>query len=189
MKPPRTPEEQLRRVLRTAKLNGLGVAIVAGVGALGSLAFGDLLGAAVGALVTVGGAMELSGRKLLERGDADGMRRLVRSQLLVLGVIVVYAVSRFASFDAESAMGNLTPDMRNDLTQAGVDLAAILPMVRLMFYALYGSLAVVTLFYQGGLALYYRRHTGAVKLALAARLRPAAPAAGRAEVSPEDLVT
>ncbi len=189
MKPPRTPEEQLRRVLRTAKLNGLGVAIVAGLGALVSLAFGDLIGAAVGALVAVGGGMELSGRKQILRGDADGMRRLVRSQLLVLGVIVVYAASRFASFDAESVMGNLTPDMRNDLAQAGVDLAAILPMVRLMFYALYGSLAVVTLIYQGGMAVYYRRRTAVVQQALAARLRPVAPAAGRAAVSPEDLVT
>jgi hypothetical protein len=188
MKPPRVPEEQLRRVLRTSKLNGLGVAIVAGICALGSLAFGDLLGAAVGALVTVGGAMELSGRKQVERGDAGGMRRLVRSQLLVLGVIVVYAISRFASFDAESAMSNLTPEMRMEMSHAGVDLAAILPMVRLMFYTLYGSLAVVTLIYQGGLALYYRRHTAAVKLALAERLRPKV-SGPVTKVSPEDLVT
>ena len=188
MKPPRVPEEQLRRVLSMAKLNGLGVTIVAGVCALGSLAFGDLMGAAVGALVTAGGAMELSGRKQVERGDAGGMRRLVRSQLLVLGVIVVYAISRFASFDAESAMGNLTPEMRSEMTQAGVDLAAILPMVRLMFYALYGSLAVVTLIYQGGLALYYRRRTEVVKQALAARLRPAVPRAMPGP-APEDLLT
>ena len=188
MKPPRTPEEQLRRVLRTSKLNGLGVAIVAGLGALGSLAFGDLLGAMVGTLVAVGGIMELSGRKQLLHGDASGMRRLVRSQLLVLGVIVIYAVSRFASFDAESAMGNLTPEMRSEMSQAGVDLAAIVPLVRLMFYALYGSLAVVTLIYQGGLALYYRRHTKTVEQALAARLRPTVPRAAPT-VSPEDLVT
>ena len=188
MKPPRVPEEQLRRVLSTAKLNGLGVAIIAGVGALGSLAFGDLMGVAVGVLVTVGGLMELSGRKQVVRGDAGGLRRLVRSQLLVLGVVVVYAVSRFASFDAESALGNLTPEMRMEMSQAGVDLAAILPMVRLMFYALYGSLAVVTLFYQGGLALYYRRHTAAVKLALAARLQPAVSRVVPGP-APEDLLT
>jgi len=188
MKPPRTPEEQLRRVLRTAKLNGLGVAIVAGVGALGSLAFGDLMGAAVGAVVAVGGGMELSGRKQLLRGNADGMRRLVGSQLLVLGVIVVYAISRLASFDADSAMGNLTPEMRSELAQAGVDLAALVPLVRLMFHALYGSLAVVTLIYQGGLALYYRRHTETVKQALAARLRPTVPRAMPGP-APEDLLT
>jgi hypothetical protein len=67
MKPPRTPEEQLRRVLRTAQLNGLGVAIVAGLGALVSLAFGDLLGAAVGALVAVGGGMEIGRASCRER--------------------------------------------------------------------------------------------------------------------------
>lgn len=189
-KPPLTPEERLVRVLRISKLNGLSIAVVAGVCALGSLLFGDWMGAAVGAIVTVGGLMELSGRRQLLHGDADGMLRLVRSQMLVLGVIVVYAVSRLASFDLDSALGNLTPDMRNDLTQSGVDLAAITPMVRLMFYAMYGSVAVVTLIYQGGMALYYRRRTDVVKQALAARLRPVVPPPKLARAGdPEDWVT
>ena len=187
MKPSLTPEAKLQRVLRAAKLNGLSVAIFAGLCALGSLAFGDWMGAAFGALVAAGGAMELSGRRQLLRGDADGMRVLVRSQLLVLSVILVYAISRFASFDAESALGGLTPDMRTELTQSGVDFAAILPLVRMAFYAMYGIVALVTLIYQGGMALYYRRRTADVKLALAARLRPVVPPPPVA--APEDWVT
>ena len=189
MKTPRTPEDQLLRVLRAAKLNGASIAIVAGLGALLSLAFGDLVGAVTGALVSAGGVMELSGRKQLLRGDADGMRRLVRSELLVLCVILVYAMSRFMSFDAEGAMGNLTPDMRSDLAQAGVDVGSLLPMVRLMFYAFYGAVALVALIYQGGMALYYRRHTATVLMALAARRRPVPPPPRLATGDPEDWVT
>ena len=189
MKPPRTPEDQLLRVLRAAKLNGWSVAIVAGVGALGSLLFGDLVGAVVGALVAAGGVMELSGRKRLLHGDADGMRRLVRSQLIVLSVILVYAMTRFMSFDAEGAMGNMTPDMRSDLAQAGVDVGSLLSMIRLMFYAMYVAVALVALIYQGGMALYYRRHTATVMAALAARLRPVPPPPRVATGDPEDWVT
>jgi hypothetical protein len=39
--------------------------------------------------------------------------------------------------------------------------------VRIAYSALCGTLALSTLFYQGGLALFYRRRTAAVKTALA----------------------
>lgn len=183
MKPPPTPEDTLRRVLRISRANGMSVAVVAGFCALVSLLFGDLVGASIGVLVTVGGVMELSGGRQLRRGDPDGIRRLVRSQLWVLGVIVIYAVTRLASFDAGSALGNLTPGMRNELSEAGVDVAAIMPFVRLMFYALYASVALATLLYQGGMALYYHRRTAMVQQALAARLRPTGPPKAREDWS------
>ena len=189
MKPPPLPEEALVRVLRISKLNGLSVLIIAGLGSLLSLALFDPVGVVVGALVAYGGWMEWSGRKHLVRGEAEeGMRRLVRSQWIVLGVILVYCVTRLASFDAESALGPLTGDMRTQLAEAGVDLASILPLLRLTFYGLYGSVALVTLIYQGGMARYYRRRTEVVKQALAARLRPVVPPRGPT-TGPEDWVT
>lgn len=191
MKPPPLPEETLVRVLRISKLNGLSVLIIAGLGALFSLATWDLVGVVVGGLVAYGGWMELSGRKHLLRGEAvEGMRRLVRSQWIVLGVILVYCVSRLASFDAESALGPLTPEMRTQLVEAGVDLASIMPLIRLAFYGLYGSVALVTLIYQGGMARYYRRRTDVVKQALETRLRPP-PVVRLVKTGPdpEDLLT
>lgn len=175
MKPPPLPEETLRRVLKVARANGWCVTIVAGLSALVSLAFGDLVGAGIGVLVSVGGVLELRGHRQLQQGDPDGMTRLVRSQLWMLGVIWAYAITRLASFDVTTVIGAVTPDMRSALDQAGVDLNAILPLVRLTFYLLYGSLIVVTLIYQGGLALYYRRRTAVVKAVLAARRHPVPP--------------
>ena len=89
MQPPPRPEDVLHRVIKLSRLNGWSVAIFAGVCAVGSLAFGDLLGASVGLLVTFGGALEVRGHRMLKRNDAGGMRWLVRSQLVVLAVIWV----------------------------------------------------------------------------------------------------
>ena len=164
MKP--TPEDTLRRVLKFSRVNGWSVAICAGVCSLVTLAFGDLVGVAVGLLVTVGGVIEVRGSRQIRRGDAAGMKGLVRSQFVVLGVIWVYAVTRLASFDETVAREMATPDMQTMLSELGLTLHDIMPLVRRAFYLLYGGVMAITLLYQGGLALYYRRRTAAVELAL-----------------------
>lgn len=189
MKPSALPEETLRRVLRISRLSGLSVLIIAGLGALLSLALGDLVGVGVGLVVAFGGWTELAGRKQLLRGEAEGIDRLVRSQWIVLGAILVYCVSRLASFDPDTALGPLTSDMRTQLAEAGVDLASVLPLVRLMFYLLYGSVALITLIYQGLMARYYRRRAEPVRLALEARLHPVVPPVVKTGPDPEDLLT
>jgi hypothetical protein len=157
-----------RRVMAIAAFDGWSIVGVAAAGSLLSLAFGDLGGLAVGAMVAGAGVMELHGRKRLKRRDAGGMRWLIRAQLFLLTVILVYCVSRLASFDGESAMGNLTPDMAAALKESGLEQADIQPMVHTMFLVLYGSVAVVSAVYQGGMALYYRSRVARVTAAIAA---------------------
>ncbi len=161
------PHAAKRRVLNISKMNGWSVAVIAGLGAFVSLLFGDMLGCAVGALVLWGGITEIQGNRKLRGGDIDGVRLLVRGQLIVLAVIWVYAVSRLGSFDAEYALSNQTPEMQQILTEAGVDTAELIILIRLFFYVFYGTVMLVTLFYQGGLALYYRGKTKLVSEALA----------------------
>lgn len=161
-----TPDEVLRRVLRLSSVNGLSVAIFAGLCALGSLVFGDLLGAGVGLLVAIGGITEVRGRNKLRQRDADGMRLLVRAQWMVLGVIWVYAASRIGSFDAMLALDNQTPEMRQMLAEAGVETAQLITLVEIFFYVFYSVVMLVTLIYQGGLALYYKHRTPMVAAAL-----------------------
>jgi hypothetical protein len=189
MKPPPLPAETLRRILRVARLDGISLMVVASLTALVSLGIGDVVGMVVGVLVAIGGWIELSGRRQLLRGEADGMRRLVRAQLVVLNVILVYCARMLLSFDLETAMGALT-SYTGLLAELGVDLAPVMPLIRsylpLGVYALYGTVALAALIYQGGLAVYYRRRTATVTLALAARLRPAA---SQPAPNPEDLVT
>jgi hypothetical protein len=169
----KTPQEVLRRVLRLSALNGWSVTLFAGFCALISLLFGQLVGTGVGAMITIGGIMELRGRRKLQQHDIDGMRLLVRAQLLVLGVVLVYAVSRVASFDAEFARSNISPEMQQLLTESGVDVGEILPLIKLAFYAFYGAVILATIIYQGGMAWHYHRRTAAVHTALA--VPPAVP--------------
>jgi hypothetical protein len=174
MKP--APEEVLRRVLKVSRLNGWSVAIFAGLCSLVTLVSGDPVGVSVGLLVTLGGALEVRGHRMLQHGDAAGMKWLVRSQLVVLGTIWVYAATRLVSFDAELLSELITPDLRASLNEVGLTTEDILPLVRRFFYLLYGSVMAATLIYQGGLALYYRRRTALVAQALAAPPPPPVPA-------------
>lgn len=163
-----SPEEKVyRRVLFISAFDGWSVVGVAGLGILLTLAFGNLTGVLVTLLIGAAGAMELKGRRLLLRRDASGMRWLVRAQMFLLGVILVYCATRLGSFDAETAMGNLTPDMEAALAESGITKADLLPLVHATFVATYAVLSVITLVLQGGLMAYYRSRTARVTAFLA----------------------
>jgi hypothetical protein len=156
--PAPTPQEKaLKRVLTISRLNGWSVAVVAALGTLVTLLLGDLTGTLVGLVAIASGVMEIRGHGKLQRKDASGMTLLVRSQLLLLGVLLAYCAIRLGSFDGETAMANLTPDMEAILKEAGLGRGDILPLVSLAYYATYGAVAATCLIYQGGLALYYSR--------------------------------
>jgi len=162
-----TPQENaLKNVLKISRLNGWSVVVVAALSILLTLALGDLLGSAIGLLAMVSGWMEVRGGRKLKQRDPAGMTWLVRSQLFLLTIILVYCASRLGSFDAETVLGNLTPDMESILQDSGIQRADILPLVHKAFLALYLSVAFVTILYQGGMALYYRRKTTLVTEAL-----------------------
>lgn len=165
---PTKPEKALKRVLAISRFNGWSVIVFAALGTLITLVMGDLSGLAVGVLVGIAGWMEVRGHRTLKRRNPEGMRLLVRSQVFLLAVILVYCATRLGSFDNTTAMGNLTPDMETMLNEAGLHSADILPLVRMAFFTLYAGLALGTLAYQGGMALYYRAKTPLVVEALTA---------------------
>lgn len=172
--PPTPAEKTLRRVLLIAALDGWSVIAVAGLGVLLTLLLGDLSGLLVGALVLTGGVLELRGRGRLLRRDATGMRLMARAQLLMLSVILVYCVSRLGSFDSETVLSSLTPEMEAMLKESGVERADLLPLVQIAFYSTYATAALASLLFQGGLALYYRNRAGLVATALADAQTPLA---------------
>jgi hypothetical protein len=162
----------LRRVLKVSAMNGWSVAIFAGLCSLVALAIGDVVGLAVSLLVTVAGGLEVQGNRLLKRGRPDGMRWLVRSQLVVLGVVWVYAGTQLVSFNAAEVAKSIPPDMRAALAQFGFAPQEIMRQVRELYYLLYVSVMAATLIYQGGLALYYRRRVPLVAQALTTPVPP-----------------
>jgi pyrimidine-nucleoside phosphorylase len=187
--PAASPAEQaLAKVLKISRANGWSIAIVAGLCALGSLAFGDLVGGAVGLLATAAGVMEIRGHRLLSRRDAAGMKQLVQAELFLLAILATYAITRLASFDRDAVLANLTPDMQAMLKQAGIETGDIVPLVRLFFLATYGSVLAATFLYQGGMALYYRRRAALVTEAIERLNRPLAFAPPPSEPPPTQKV-
>ncbi len=167
--PEPTPQvKAFKRVLKVSRLNGWSVAIFAGLCILLTLVMGDLLGTLIGLLVVASGWMEIHGNHQLKRRDPDGMKWLVRSQMFLLTVMLAYCASRLGSFDSDSMLANLTPDMEAILKESGIDRADLVPLVHKAFFALYGSVALTCLLYQGGMALFYRGKTQLVTEALTA---------------------
>lgn len=169
---PSPAEKSLRRVLLVSAVDGWSVIAIAGLGTLLALALGDLSGACVGLLIVFAGIIELRGRGRLRRRDAQGMNLLVRAQLFLLAVILVYCATRLGSFDEgyvqEMVKENLTPDLEAALQEGGIARGDIVPAVKLMFYVLYGTVASVSLLCQGSLILYYRSRIARVREALGA---------------------
>jgi hypothetical protein len=165
--PEPTPAQKiLKRVLVVSAIDGWSIIAIAALGALLAVALGDYSSVAVGLLIAAAGVFELRGRRQLLRRDAGGMGLLVRAQMFLLAVILVYCASRLGSFDEGMVLGNLTPELEALLKENGLERADIIPAVRMMFYAIYGTLAFVTLLFQGGLTLYYRSRTARVTEAL-----------------------
>jgi hypothetical protein len=163
--PPFLPEETLHRVLRVARLDGMSVTFIAGLFALVAALAGDGLGALVGLLVAGAGAIELHGAKLLEHGEARGMNWLVGSQLLMLTSVIGYCAMRLLHPNLAQLLSAVTDEMKTSLETAGWTPDKF---VEFVYNTTYYAVAVVTFFYQGGMALYYFRRREPVMRALAA---------------------
>ena len=165
---PSPAAKTLQRVLLVSALDGWSVIGIAALGTLLALALGDLSSLITGLLLVAAGIVELRGRGQLLRRNAGGMRLLVRAQLSLLAVILVYCVTRLGSFDQGLVLDYLTPAMEAMLKDNGLERADIVPAVQMLFYVVHGTVALVTILFQGGLTLYYRSRTAKVTEALCA---------------------
>lgn len=165
MKPtPGSAQKSLGRVLLIARFDGMSVLAVAGGLGLLSAAFGDYFSATVGALVAGAGAAELHGTRLLARRDQRGMDWLVRSQLALLIAILGYCAFRLLRPELAPLRALISADMREQLEVLGLSVDHFLG---LLYRLVYGCVALTTLLYQGGLAIYYSRRRRIVAQALA----------------------
>lgn len=154
-------------MLRLAALDGRMLLFIAGGFAVLAAAAGQGLPATAGCLAAGAGAMELHGAQLLRHGDERGMSWLIRSQLTLLAIILGYVGIRLAGFDPEPLMAQLDSERLDALRAAGMADEEILPALKMAYMILYGTVGVVSILYQGGMALYYHRKRGPVEQALA----------------------
>jgi hypothetical protein len=161
--PPLLPEETLHRVLRVAKVNGMSVLMIAGFVALVSAMGGEYMGAIFGLLVAGAGAIELHGEGLLREGRSRGMSWLVGSQLYLMTVVIVYCAIRLTNLVIPPIPESLRPILELGASQWGMTTQEYILMVWRLNLRLF---ALLTFFYQGGMAFYYVRRREPVARAL-----------------------
>ncbi|GAB1488941.1 hypothetical protein MASR2M8_13890 [Opitutaceae bacterium] len=164
--PPPLPVEVLARVLRLASVDGRMLMIMGGLFAALSALGGDIIGAMAGCLATAAAFVELHGVNRLKIGDPDAMRWLIRSQLALLAIILLYVVARIATFDPEQMRALITPELVESFRNAGLAEHEIMPVVESFYRFVYGVVGVVATTYQGGMAIYYHRRREPVRIAL-----------------------
>ncbi len=176
-KPPPLPSEVLARVLRVSGIDGYTLVFIAGGFGLISASCGDGLGALTGGLAAGAGLLELQGRRRLRAGDSGGVSWLVRSQLMLLTVILLYIVYQLRTFDAQSLLDSLEKTLATAQRSLGLEptpLASTFDLTSQQLKTLtiqtvsvsYMATGVASILFQGGLALYYQRRAQVIGKAL-----------------------
>jgi len=145
----------LARAAAVARANATGYVIFGGLSMFVAAPGLDVLGLLVGALVTGVGVAQLRAAARLQRAEARAPRALMRNELALMGGIVVYCVLQLTVLRTSSAelekqvgsLGDLGLDMDMDLDELASAFTT----------TLYCAFLLVTLAYQGGMALYFRR--------------------------------
>ncbi|MEI6861054.1 MAG: zinc ribbon domain-containing protein [Verrucomicrobiota bacterium] len=168
-RPSLLPEKILARVLWLARLEGRSVVLIAGCSAMISMASADGLGSVISWLAVGAGAITLHGVKLLaQRRQPRGMDWLVRGELVLLCVILVYVAIKLGRLVTGGVNAEVSSEMRSllaSIDQWGPEQQRLYVHT---FKLTYGLVAALSLLFQGGLAWYYHRKRSVVAEALAA---------------------
>ena len=154
--PPPLPSEILTRVIRVAALDGRIVLWSSGVFALISAAGHSAIGAIIGLAAAGTGAIEVHGASMLSRTDIRGINWAIRAQLLLLLTILFYCAACIANFDA--SLFRDQAQFKAFLSQNGLTVTQGVDLLREVWVIGYVVVAVVSVVYQGGMAIYYARN-------------------------------
>ncbi len=172
--PPILPDLVLQRVIRVARRDGLTVVVIAGGFAILSAMAGSAIGAAVGIVITGAGVFELHGVSSLRAHRATGMSWLIGSQVYLMFAVLAYCIWRLDSFDVVAARELIegSAQLRSLVHDNGQSVTQFIETLRKTYIACYMLVALLTVLYQGAMALYYLRRRKPVAAALGADLDP-----------------
>ena len=176
-KPPPLPAEVLAKVLRISGIEGFTLVFIAGGFGLISAACSDGLGALVGGLAAGAGLIELHGRRQLKAGDGRGVNGLVRSQLVLLAIVLFYVAFQLYRFDPQSMLAKLEASLATTQRSLGLEVVPLaeslgltakefLQLTKTTVRTAYLAVGLVSILCQGGLALYYHRREQVIAKAL-----------------------
>ncbi len=154
------------QVRRKAVLKAAGVAkfsactmlIMAGLGVMSLAMDHSIESVVIVVAITVMGLIELSGAKRIAAAVPSAARDLGFNQLALLALIVIYCVVQMVTFSARGSSFLVSPEFRQTMTQLpsleamGEKLDSLAPLLVCGFY---GLVILLSVLFQGGLALYY----------------------------------
>ncbi len=164
--PPPLPHEILDRVCRLARFEGRSLLLLAGFFSLLAAYQSDGIGAFVGCLAAAVGVIELNGVNRLRQASLSGLSWIIGSQIALLATLLTYCVLRITSFDPVAAAQLINAEVRAEFAALGLREDQILPMLKKSYVGLYVIVALISVVYQGGMAVYYHRRRDSVRRAL-----------------------
>jgi hypothetical protein len=163
----------VRNAARTARSSAVTILVIGAAGIPIALIWPSWLGVLMVAAICAIGIIEYVGFRRMQRGDIAAASFLGRNQLVFLGLIVAYCLIQMVGFSTAASRGELlSTDMRSELSQLqGTDLeldSELRTWAPLFTYGFYSLIIVLSVCFQGGLAVYYftrKRHLQAVAAA------------------------
>ncbi len=151
-------KRKLNKVLQIASVDHISVLVIAGCAVLLCLLSGYWLEAIFGTLACGAGLVERHGYKQVSDGIHDGFKSLIRSQLLLLVIILVYAIWRLQTADASELLEKISeyPFMQ-EFIEVYPYPELLEPVIGISLSLTYGLLIILSLIFQGGLAWWYAR--------------------------------
>ena len=141
----------VRRVVRVATFDAWTIAIFAAPTFICGL-FGGVTGVLLGGAMAVIAFVEFKNARQLRRLDLSSLDRLALNQLALAGVLTLYAAWSIYALHG----GGLLAGAKSDVPELDPGAIGVDPQLdRLLGLAVYGSLVVITVLAQGGMALYY----------------------------------
>jgi hypothetical protein len=159
----------IQAAARTARISGITILVIgvlaAPVVAVAPTALGAVMLLVVGAV----GTIELIGAGRMQARQAGAATLLGLNQTGFMLAIMIYCVIQMVSFstaeiDAALAQGGLGGASADELG-LGSELQGLTDVLPWVAYGFYGLIMVLTLLFQGGLALYYFARRGVLRQA------------------------
>lgn len=170
--PPLLPAVSLRRVRLVAMIHGMSILVVTGLFVLLAAALGDFKSALICLVICSAGAGEVRGAQLLKAGQLRGIDWLIRSPLYLLTIVLIYVGWQVATYDPALTKQLLdpalkSPELKAQLEDYGFTADDVTQWSKTVYNLAYGAVALISLLYMSGLALYYRSRRKIVAAALA----------------------
>ena len=144
--------ELYRPIARAAKLgmgNGMGYVVFGGLSLAFALASWDVIGLILGAVLLGAGLYERTQCRRLLHADTAAPLRLACGELVLLGAIALYAAGGLTA----PGPSELLRQQLGGTQGLGIDVQKIADSVSAVWYT---TIIAISLFYQGGMALYFR---------------------------------